>query len=224
MKAILKDQFWRISQFSGRSGWIIQQIVKMNYPSFCDARYALMIDSDCLFFRDFDESDFIGTDDKKILLKQYPESESGMHRLYINGARKILKLAEGPSHFHYMAYPSVFFREYVLSLQQYIEQIYSDPWQKVFFDIGTISEHSIYGIFVEEVLKPKDLKIRIAPFNIGIWTDACLENSDLILNKVEQIIQKPNKHEQPFCLTIQSNIGHSTDKLRLDFIDKYLRS
>jgi len=223
VKALLKERSWRLSRFGGRSGWIIQQIVKMNYPSYCDAPYALMMDSDCLFFRDFDESDFIGLGDKKILLKQYPSTESAMHRLYINGARDILKLPTGPSHFHYMAFPAIFYGNYLEKLQNHLEQIHSKPWQRVLFDAGTISEYSIYGIFVEEILQPDDILLRETPFNLGIWTEDCLAHSDSIMKKVEQICQESEDTEKPFCLTVQSNMTSSTDAFRVKFIDKFIK-
>jgi hypothetical protein len=83
-------------------------------------------------------------------------------------------------------------------MRRHLEKINRKPWQKVLYEAGSISEYSLYGIFLEEVLKPENLLINKEPFNFIIWDRASFE--DLIYKRF-------SLEEKYLCITVQSNLG-----------------
>lgn len=218
---LFPSQAWRLERFLGRRGWVIQQIVKLNAVAVCEAPTLVVIDSDCFFFRDFSVAMF-GAGERRLLLKQIPGNEAALHRRHINRAREILQLPPGSSDFHYMAYPAVLQRDWVLALHRYLEAKHGKPWQQVLYAAGSISEYSIYGIFVEEILKPDDLEIRIEPYNIGVWHKEELDNlADFAVSVAAKVADTPEPLA-PFCVTFQSILEVPVDAY--DFIYDRLTS
>lgn len=161
-------QAWRFAKHAGKGGWIIQQIAKLNAKSLKERGPILVLDSDLFFFRSFDDADLLA-DRGRVLVRITPTTESGRHRKHIAGARKLLRLPEGSTEHHYMSCPAILQAEWLHELARHLEQLHDKPWQDVLLAEDTMSEYSIYGVFVEETLKPSDLVIHDRSFNHMLW-------------------------------------------------------
>jgi len=203
---ILGARSWRLARYAGRSGWIIQQIVKLALPAITEEKDIVVIDSDVVFIRQFNDGDFVPDNAMHLLVKDDPDEESARHRKHMANSRQLLKLSQGSTDHHYLSCPVVLNRDWLLSLHGYIEKLYERPWQLVLNDEGLISEYCIYGVFVEEILKPDDLCLREKPYNLGIWS------GEKFFETLDNHLTVDRYSTEYLCLTIQSNLGVSVDQ------------
>ncbi len=204
-------QTWRLSRFSGRSGWIHQQIIKLSLPVYSSAVKNVVVDSDVIFIRPFNDIDFSVKTNKRVLIKRFPKSEDGMHRSHVETARKILKLPPGPTNHNYMSSPAILYTDWIVSLQDYLEKIYMIPWQKALFKFKTFSEYILYGVFVDEILNPQNVKRIAEPLHYGVWKTEDLDPCITLIKKPDGLSKQG---KLPVCLVIQSNIGMSVDEYK----------
>ena len=210
LKRAIPNQIWRFEAYAGRLGWIIQQIVKLSLPEIVHDRAIAILDSDIVFIRTFDNSDLGVVSDKRILVRDEPTTESGKHRKYMEKARSLLGLSPGSTEHHYMAYPAIWYTDWVKELRKYIESIHEKPWQRVLYEANTISEYQLYGVFIEEILKPFNLRIRLKPFHYGIWDHNDFKRFML----GELVINERDFHNKPLCVVLQSNLKMPVDESR----------
>ena len=209
VRRMLGKYAWRFadSKYAGRAGWIIQQIVKLSVPEVFGRGTVAILDSDLVFVRKFSVDDIVPANRTPILLRREPKSESGRHRAHMTRAREILKIAPGSTEHHYMAYPAIWHVDWVKSLRTHIERVYDKPWQQVLFEAKRFSEYQLYGIFVDEILKPEDLVHRTIPFEIGVWDRA---DFDAFMSGTRSPAQSGTL--EPLTLVVQSNIGVSVSE------------
>lgn len=200
LKKVAPGQAWRFSSHAGRPGWIVQQIVKLNLPEIVPEGPVAIIDSDAFFLRPVEDHDLIGSEGKRVLVRIEPKTESGKHRKHIENARKILCLPPGTTEHHYMGNPAILYPDWIKELRNYLELKHKTNWQEVLYEANTFSEYSIYGIFIEEVLKPQDLAIRQTPFHYSIWDQQ---------SYMHFISDGWNPGDNRICAKIQSNLGIS---------------
>ncbi|MBW1793716.1 MAG: hypothetical protein JRJ38_04705 [Deltaproteobacteria bacterium] len=202
IRRIAPNQLWRFNKFAGRPGWIIQQIVKLNIPKIVDSHQVAILDSDVVFCRPFDDLHLDNQSGKRILVRREPKQESARHREHVKESRRILHLPEGNTDHHYMAWPCIWYPDWVKELTKYLGAIHGKFWQRVLYDAGTISEYNLYGVFVEEVLRPKNLRIRKESFHHIIWDE----------KSYNEMFSRPLKIDNDkICLVIQSNLSVSVD-------------
>jgi len=197
---IAKHQLWRFEKHAGRPGWIIQQIVKLACNHWVDEGAVVFIDSDLIFIRPFDLMDLGLTDTTRTLVRITPKDESSKHRSHVDQSRRILSLPPGSSEHHYMAYPTIWYVDWLKELHNYIQNTANSDWQKAMYTAKHISEYTIYGVFVEEVLKPANLSIRARPFNIIAWDLASFESTKT------RMLNAEDSEDDRISLVIQSNL------------------
>jgi len=205
VNSLLPSQSWRLGKTAGRPGWIIQQIVKLCIPEIVHEDVAIILDSDIFFIKHFSIFDIFTQSTGRVLIRRYPLVESGMQRKHISRSREILNISEGNTNFHYMSWPVVWYKDYIVQLQEYLSRIYNQHWQNSLFEAGVISEYNIYGIYVEEILKPKNLELIEELLYIGIWDKEDFQrfiSDDFSLNK------------DKFCMVVQSNLGISVNEYK----------
>lgn len=201
---IAPNQAWRFSRWAGRPGWIVQQIAKLGAAALCGASAPMVVvDSDLFFVRPFGLDD-IAPPGRRVLVREEPDSESGKHREHIAGARRLLGLPPGGTEHHYMAYPAIMYPDWVAALLKHIESVHGRPWQDVLRGTETFSEYSLYGIFVEEVLAPRDLVRRDQPFNLILWDQTSF--ADFFRAPQSALDRNPER----ICVVAQSNLGIPT--------------
>jgi len=205
-KNMLGDRSWRLQKYAGRSGWIIQQIVKLSLPSVTQEQDIVVIDSDVVFTRQFKDSDFVPDNKMHTLVRFDPGEESARHRKHMGGARHLLRLPEASTDHHYMSCPVVLNRDWLLGLQGYIEELYGRPWQHVLCAADLFSEYCLYGVYIEEILKPDDLVLREQPYNLGVWAEKDF------FEIMDRMLDEASNSSDYLCLTIQSNLGFSADE------------
>ena len=188
---VLGKRAWRLAEFGGRRGWIIQQIVKLSFPSVVSTPSVIFVDSDLFFIREFGAADLgIQTEleiadsrsertlGRKVLIRVEPLSESGRQRLFMEHARLALGIQPGSAEHHYLSWPVVWHRDWAIALQRHLESVSSRGWQRALFDLGpaALSEYSLYGVFVEEVLHPADLRVSTERRWHLVWDQTSLES------------------------------------------------
>jgi hypothetical protein len=195
---------WRLTrpQYAGRPGWIIQQIVKLSTPEIFGNERAVIVDSDLVFVRPFGNADFSPSRSGRLLLRVEPDTESAMHREHMRTARQLLALPPGADEHHYMAFPNIWYGDWVRALRAAIEMSSGKPWQQALFDTPTFSEYLLYGVFVEETLRPAEMQVRRRPFHVGIWNQA-----DLAAFLQEPVGYLRARGNHPLALVVQSNLN-----------------
>ena len=196
-------QVWRLDSHAGKSGWIIQQIVKLSSNRLIESGPIIFLDSDMFFYRHFSLEEDLGLHDgKRVMVRILPESESGKHRHHIAHSRQFFELPEGPTDTTYMATPAIWHPDWLSQMQQHIENLKGMPWQKALLTADfNISEYTIYGVFVDEVLKPDNLTVRDHSFDLIAWDRASFDTirSDVLNNR--------SLPADKLTLCIQSNLN-----------------
>lgn len=206
LQQALGERTWRLrqSRFGGRPGWIVQQIVKLSAPEvFADGEVCL-VDSDLVFIRDFDRRDFLPASGARVLLRMEPEGAAGRHPHYMRKSRELLKLPAAGEDHHFMAYPAIWYMDWVRALRNELVQRHQKPWQKVLYDAGFFSEYLLYGVYLDEIVRPEGLFERLAPFHVGVWDRA---GFDRLLQNPQSLVAAYPAHQAPLSLVVQSNLG-----------------
>ena len=197
---------WRLTQsrFGGRPGWIVQQIVKLSAPEvFADGPICI-VDSDLLFIREFDAGDLCPASNVRVLIREEPDCESARHPSYMRKSRELLKLAPGSEDHHFMAFPAIWYGDWVLQLRDELERRQGKPWQQVLYDAGFFSEYLLYGVYLDEVLRPAGLEQRTVPLHVGVWDR---EGFDQFMRSPRLVLDSYPAEGAPLTLVVQSNIG-----------------
>ncbi|MHB1213709.1 MAG: DUF6492 family protein [Thiobacillus sp.] len=176
-KMLAPGQTWRLEGHAGKPGWIVQQIVKLSSNRLIKDGAIIFLDSDIFFYRRFSLENDLGVgDEKRILVRIHPEHESAKHRRHIANARCFFALPEDSTDTTYMASPAIWYPDWLRLMQQYIEQLKGKPWQKALLEADfNISEYTLYGVFIDELLKPDNLTARDQPFNLIAWDRASFD-------------------------------------------------
>lgn len=209
-RAALPAQAWRFAAHAGRPGWITQQIVKLSIPGLVAAGPVAILDSDVFFLRPFSLDELDASSGTRSLMRAEPTDEASRHRDHMHRARELLSLPEGPSGHHYMAYPAIWYPEWVLALQRRLELGSGKDWRRTLFEARTFSEYLLYGVFVEELLKPANLRVRLERFHAGVWNLG--DFRDLLARQ-----HSPRGRDVlPLTMVVQSNLGiPATEYLRI---------
>lgn len=201
------SQAWRLNRQAGRSGWILQQIAKLSIPELLDeSEVAVITDSDTFFLRPFAALDLGISEVSRVLVRQEPQTESGKHRKKMAKARELLKLPPGSTEHHYMSSPMIWYPNWVRGLRQRLENIHGKHWQRVLYEAPVLSEYSLYGVYMEEYLRPGNLVTRTPPFaTLMVWDETSYQQF-LAISQEEFGSQKTGV----LCAVIQSNLGNVT--------------
>lgn len=79
---------WRFNKYAGVRGWQLQQPIKLSLPKIVADGAAVILDSDVVFLRPFNDNDFALTPgNKRIMLRM----EQDMHRQQMEVAWGLLK-------------------------------------------------------------------------------------------------------------------------------------
>lgn len=206
LQRVLGKRAWRLerSRFGGRPGWIVQQIVKLSAPEVFQTGAVCLVDSDLLFIRPFAHDDLVPTSGPRILMRKEPDDVTAQHPSHMRRSREILGLPPGSERHHFMESPGIWYVDWVRALRTEIEHRQGKPWQRVLYDAGVFSEYLLYGIFVDEILRPPQLRQRTAPFSVGIWNRG---DFDRFVRDPQALLRQAAECERPLSLVVQSNIG-----------------
>ena len=171
VRKIAPSQTWRLHAHAGKPGWIVQQIVKLSSNRLITDEPIIFLDSDIVFYRRFSLEHDLGLgNNKRVMVRILPEGEGAKHRHHIIHSRRFFGLPDGPTDATYMGYPAIWYADWLTAMQQHIERLKGKTWQKALLEVDfPISEYTLYGVFIEEVLKPHLLTLRDHPFNLIAW-------------------------------------------------------
>ncbi len=209
IKRLAPGLLWRFKQYAGVSGWQLQQPVKLSVPTMADhdQGVCIILDSDVVFLRSFDDASFgVGHSEKRILLRLRQD----MHRKHMETAWRLLNRPIGNPGYHYTTMPMIMYSDWVAQLQTYLEEIHQKAWQKVLYEAGPIHEDCLYGIFVEEVLQPTNLMIQETPLSYMVWDDDSLSR----FMSGNWSLMTHDGAAEPICVVLQSNLGIEASEYR----------
>lgn len=164
-------------------GWILQQVVKMAVAQSLEADAFVYADSDVCFIRQWD----LGSIWNGEKLRLFRESRRGVMttgRRYRNWYREASRYSVAESRQQlkggYIAQLNSWRHDNVIELIAQIERISSRSWQDVLLNTLDFSEYTLYGSFVEEVLKFQGHFVDEHPLTLSSWYFSLRTKSDLL--------------------------------------------
>ena len=154
----LKSYFFKLNQ---RHGWFKQQILKLAMAYKISSKYYLILDSDCLFIKNFDSSKVFKEKDNYIL-SYLQEEEIYFHESWWKGSAELLGITK--PYFDSLksgigVTPQILAVDIVKELCKYIEQRYnSEKWYNVLWayrlvhfypNIMIWTEYTLYYLFAK---------------------------------------------------------------------------
>ncbi|MDJ0897201.1 MAG: DUF6492 family protein [Xenococcus sp. MO_188.B8] len=142
--------------------WLLQQIVKLEIANHIREDIMIFVDSDVAFVRPFEHHQFISQDGKVRLFKEsIPLSQWDFKIEYqwYDNASSLLNLPQFSEFsdqnpvLNYVGNCISWKRENVLKLHQHIEKVTHKFWIKAITSYWNLSEYTLYGTFVDQVLK-----------------------------------------------------------------------
>jgi len=136
-------------------GWLIQQIIKIAAAQQIDADICIFVDSDVVFVRPFKLNSFIRND--KVRLFRDPvgnDLQKKFQYKWHKSASYLLALPNVDNQIpDYIGQIVTWKREYTIELCNHLERIWGKSWLEVLANSWHLSEYTLYGIFVDRILK-----------------------------------------------------------------------
>jgi hypothetical protein len=135
-------------------GWVMQQVTKLQAAAQIDADVLLSVDSDVIFVRPVTAETFrLGGRICFYRKEAAITEELPRHVIWHDVSRKLLGLPSAqPPLSDYIHSPNVWDHQIILALQQRIQETTGRPWLDVVASQMHVSECTLYGVFVDEVL------------------------------------------------------------------------
>lgn len=210
-KVPFSKKWWFSTKTLPVRGWILQQIVKLSAHEYSDADNFLFIDSDVCFIRSFDVKEmFI---DDQSLLSSLPRKEEDYQdkrkQSWHEFAAKLFGIEDTSIlKKDYISQLVMWRRSELLSLTQSIENSAlnnkNKSWKELLCNTLDFSEYTLYGIFVEHVLKEKSQHHLIDQEICYCSWHKTINSMDDLSNFINHI---PKQYP---AVLIQSNLGLST--------------
>lgn len=138
-------------------GWIIQQIVKIAAASRIEADSVLVVDSDIVFVRPITAAVFRQRGSVRFYRKEEViDAHMPRHVVWHNVARGLLGLPPAdPPYPDYVSSLTAWDPRHVAAMQRRIEEIGKEPWTDILAAQLHVSEWTLYGTFVDNILGPE---------------------------------------------------------------------
>ncbi|MGF1459177.1 MAG: DUF6492 family protein [Leptolyngbyaceae cyanobacterium] len=139
-------------------GWILQQLIKLSAPLFADEDVYLNLDSDTAFLRDFDPAIEFVRDGKVRLFCElsepsWPDAVLEQNRRWRDNSLKLLGITgEKAPRAGYVGQIVPWRRNVLESIHQHLDRGWGRSWQERLGRCLTLSEYTLYGVYVENVL------------------------------------------------------------------------
>jgi len=179
-------------------GWMVQQLTKLSADRISDTEDIVFLDSDVEFIRPFDRSRYFK--DGAMRLHRMPgEGDEGVHLKWHQASGKLFGL--GPQYFgaDYVGAVISWKRSNLIAMKEHIAAYTGQPWHKAVGRQITVSEYTLYGVFVEHVLGFE----RAGHYPCTQDPCHCLwfgEDTDRFLSQLRH-------RDPPQAVLVQSNIG-----------------
>lgn len=194
----LLKKWWLDNAMWPIRGWMMQQVTKLCADVVTEREKIIFVDSDIEFIRPLQHGRFV-SDDALRLLRKPMEKNDGIHLKWHHASAELLGL--NPRYFgsDYIGPLATWRRSNLVQLKQHIENCLDRPWFEAVGRRMTVSEYTLYGVFVEHVLGIE---------NSGHFQDAedlchCLWFED----ETEKFLTDFSYNNSPQAVLVQSNIG-----------------
>lgn len=179
-------------------GWMMQQLTKLSADALSDCENIVFVDSDIEFIQSFQRERFLR--DGALRLHRKPgEMNAGVHLQWHHASAELLGLP--PQYFgsDYVGALACWRRSSLVALKRHIEAATGRPWFEAVGRRMTVSEYTLYGVFVEHVLGIE------AAGHFACDADLCHclwfgEDTQRFLSHVDY-------EQAPQAVLVQSNIG-----------------
>jgi len=158
-ESLLDSRFWQIPGKSGWwlslsappvRGWMMQQIKKIAAIKAIPEQTLIFCDSDSAFFRRFRRDDLLVQGKVGLLDAGYVNEDI---RRWTMTSRRLLGLPHSDGGYrNYVGYLVCWNRNTVKALQDRLEQVAKTQWQLALARNYTLSEYTLYGVFVREFM------------------------------------------------------------------------
>jgi hypothetical protein len=177
---------------------MMQQLTKLCADTVTDREYIMFVDSDIEFMRSLEYARFLRGDALRLHRKPL-EKNDGVHLKWHHTAAQLLGLP--PRYFgsDYVGPLATWTRTNLILLKEQIENNLGQPWFEAVGRKMTVSEYTLYGVFVEHVL--------------GIRESGHFECTDNLCHclwfgrETGQFLQDFKYKQPPQAVLVQSNIG-----------------
>ncbi|MEA5451132.1 DUF6492 family protein [Leptolyngbya sp. CCNP1308] len=133
--------------------WVLQQLVKISFARFASEAVTVFVDSDVVFIRPFDLTNFARQNQTRLF--RVPEYYSPDFEPLYAAAYRLLGLEGyryGVARPNYIGNLISWRQSNVVALCDRIEQVGGRPWLETLARAKTLSEYILYGVFVDHVL------------------------------------------------------------------------
>jgi len=194
----LLKKWWLDNAMWPIRGWMMQQVTKLCADAVTERENIIFVDSDIEFIRPLQHDRFVNEGALRLHRKPMHSNE-GIHLKWHHAAGELLALH--PKYFgsDYIGPLATWRRSNLIQLKQHIENCVGRPWYEAVGRRLTVSEYTLYGVFVEHVLGIE---------NAGHFSNAedlchCLWSED----GTEQFLTQFNYKNSPQAVLLQSNMG-----------------
>ena len=197
-------KWWLDSGLWPVRGWMMQQLTKLSADQLSYSEDILFLDSDVEFIRPLDRARF--SQGSALRLHRKPgEGNEGVHLKWHHTTAELLGL--GPRYFgsDYVAALTSWRRSNLVAMKAHIEATTGRAWHTAVGRKLTVSEYTLYGVFVEHVLGME---------NAGHF--ACADDLCHCLwfaSDTDQFLSQLDYDQPPQAVLVQSNIGLEQQKV-----------
>lgn len=166
-------------------GWMIQQILKIEFARTCPTPAVMHVDSDVFFVRGLQ-----GADAYRQGKVTFFEADSGQpmpqHRPWIDAAAACLGLSVPPTHArHYIENCVMWDRDVTRDMVARIEAQTGRFWVDALLDQPTISEYFIYGLYIDYVCGPDRVAVETQSYCNSFWPEQGAFEIDQLLARLK---------------------------------------
>ena len=194
----LLNKWWLDNGMWPVRGWMMQQLTKLCADVVTDREHIMFIDSDIEFIRALQRDSFLRTGALRLHRKPAEGSE-GIHLKWHHAAADLLGLT--PQYFgsDYIGPLATWRRSNLVQLKRHIEEHLERPWHEALGRRMTVSEYTLYGVFVEHVLVLE----KSGHFPNAEDLCHCLWFED----ETDKFLSEFKQGNAPQAVLLQSNIG-----------------
>jgi len=172
LSGALRRPLYLTPRLSLMRGWMIQQILKIEFARRSPARAVMHVDSDVFFVRRLSARDAVDAQGRVRFFHVPGQQPIAAHRAWIEAAADCLGI-EVPADFatHYIDNCVLWSSETARGMVARIEAAHGRPYHEVLLRHGTISEYFIYGIYADLVAQNRGLAAETHSFCNSFWPE-----------------------------------------------------
>ncbi|MCX2980585.1 hypothetical protein EYC98_06815 [Halieaceae bacterium IMCC14734] len=192
----LDDSMWPIR------GWMVQQVTKLCADVVTSRENIIFVDSDIEFLKPL-QHDRLLRDGALRLHRKPGHKNEGVHLKWHHASAELLGFS--PRYFgsDYIGALASWRRSNVVHLKRHIEERQERPWHEAVGRRMTVSEYTLYGVFVEHVIGIEESGHFHDPNDLC----QCLWFKD----ETEKFLNEIDHRDSPQAVLLQSNIGLSPE-------------